>query len=163
MKLRPAGSRSRRVIRMSLFATLAAFVGCHPGPGAVTRPGEPLRPCPDTPNCVSTEAPATDATHAMPAIPFHGTAEEAQRIARRALLDEPRTTITLEAPGYLRAEARSRLIRFVDDVEVVVDADARVLRFRSASRVGRGDMGVNRKRMQRFTDRFHAADAGSAE
>jgi uncharacterized protein (DUF1499 family) len=94
----------------------------------------------------------------MPTIPFRGTAEAAQRMASEALLAEPRTRIVLEAPGYLRAESRSRLFRFVDDVEVVVDGPARVIRFRSASRVGRSDMGVNRMRMERFAARFRALD-----
>jgi uncharacterized protein (DUF1499 family) len=141
---------------MRLPVLLLALVGCHPRPANLATPGEALRPCPGTPNCVSTEA--ADAGHALPAVPFRGTPEAAQSRARQALLAEPRTRIVLEAPGYLRAESRSRLIRFVDDVEVVVDGTARVIRFRSASRVGRSDMGVNRKRMQRFTQRFRALD-----
>lgn len=133
---------------------ILALAGCARGPGNLAAPGEALRPCPSTPNCVSTEA--TDARHAMPAIPFRGTALEAQAHALQALLQEPRTRVTLQAPGYLRAESRSRLFRFVDDVEVVVDGPARVLRFRSASRVGRSDLGVNRARMERFAARFRA-------
>lgn len=139
---------------------LLAFVGCAPPPENLAAPGEALRPCPGTPNCVSTDA--TDAQHVIPAIPFRGTPEAALANARHALLQEPRTRIVLEAPGYLRAESRSRLFRFVDDVEVAVDGAARVVRFRSASRVGRSDMGVNRARMQRFTARFRALDGGSA-
>lgn len=140
----------------------AAFVlyllaGCHRPPENLATPGGALRPCPGTPNCVSTEA--ADARHAIPPVSFRGTPQAAQAHARQALLAEPRTRIVLEAPGYLRAEARSRLFRFVDDVEVRVDGAGNVLHFRSASRVGRGDMGVNRKRMQRFTERFRALDA----
>ncbi|HEX6042748.1 DUF1499 domain-containing protein [Longimicrobium sp.] len=145
-----------RVHTLMMLTTLLAFVGCQPAPRNLTRPGEALRPCPSTPNCVSTEA--ADRRHAIPSIPFGGTPEQAQAHARQALLAEPRTRVTLEAPGYLRAEARSRLFRFVDDVEVVVDGPARVIRFRSASRVGRGDMGVNRARMERFAARFRALD-----
>ena len=135
---------------------LLAFVGCGRPAVNLAPPGEALRPCPSTPNCVSTEA--GDARHAIPPIPFRGTPQAALAHARQALLQEPRTRIVLEAPGYLRAESRSRLIRFVDDVEVVVDGTARVVRFRSASRVGRSDLGVNRARMERFTSRFRALD-----
>lgn len=142
--------------RMRLPVLLLAFAGCQPPPKNLSAPGEPLRPCPNTPNCVSTEA--ADAEHAIPPVPFRGTPDAALSHARQALLQEPRTRIVLEGAGYLRAESRSRLFRFVDDVEVVVDGAARVVRFRSASRVGRGDMGVNRKRMQRFTQRFRALD-----
>ncbi|MET0396522.1 MAG: DUF1499 domain-containing protein [Longimicrobiaceae bacterium] len=144
-------------------AALAAVLllgGCYPAPRGLAAPGEALRPCPSTPNCVSTEA--ADARHAMPALPFADAPAAAQARARAALLAEPRTRIVAEAPGYLRAEARSRLIRFVDDVEVVVDGGARVVRFRSASRVGRSDLGVNRARMARFAERFRAAADGSA-
>ena len=111
-----------------------------------------LRPCPSTPNCVSTEA--TDARQAMPPVPFTDAPRGAQARARAALLAEPRTRIVEERDGYLHAESRSRVFRFVDDVEVVVDGDARLFRFRSASRVGRRDFGVNRARMQRLTERL---------
>ena len=142
--------------RRHLVPLLIVLAGCYPAPANLASPGEPLRPCPSTPNCVSTEA--ADARHAIPAIPFRGTPEDALAHARRALLGEPRTRIVVEAPGYLRAESRSRLFRFVDDVEVSVDGNARVVRFRSASRVGRSDLGVNRARMERFTVRFRALD-----
>jgi uncharacterized protein (DUF1499 family) len=123
---------------------------------SLASPGAPLRPCPGTPNCVSTEAERR--RHRMEPIPYAGTAAEAQAAARAALLEEPRVRVVLERPGYLRAEARSRLFRFVDDVEVVVDDAARLVRFRSASRVGRGDFGANRARMERFGERFRALD-----
>ncbi len=111
--------------------------------------------CPATPNCVSTEA--TTESQRMAAIPFRDTPDEAQARARAALLAEARTAIVAEEPGVLRAESTSRIFRFVDDVIVVIDADARVFRFRSASRVGKSDLGVNRKRMTRIAARL--ADA----
>ena len=51
-------------------------------------------------------------------------------------------------PTYLRAEFRSRLFRFVDDVELLVDPEAARIEIRSASRVGHSDLGVNRKRVE---------------
>jgi len=127
-------------------------------PRGLSEPGAGLAPCPASPNCVSTEA--ADARHAMAPIAYTATAEDAQAHARMALEAEPRTRIVIERPGYLRAEARSRIFRFVDDVEVVVDSAARVIRFRSASRVGYSDLGVNRARMQRFTTRLEALQKG---
>jgi uncharacterized protein (DUF1499 family) len=50
-------------------------------------------------------------------------------------------------PGYLYAQFTSRLMKFVDDVEFWFDP-AGVIQVRSASRVGRGDLGVNRKRIE---------------
>jgi uncharacterized protein (DUF1499 family) len=146
------------MVMVPLAVTIAGLVllaGCGGKPGRLAPPGGALQPCPNTPNCVSTEA--ADARHAMPPLTYTGTPGDALRRARTALLAEPRTRIVTERPGYLHAEARSRLFRFVDDVEVVVDSTAGVVRFRSASRVGRGDMGVNRARMERFSTRFRAA------
>ena len=51
-------------------------------------------------------------------------------------------------PGYLYAQYTTRLMKFVDDVEFWVDPAAQLVQVRSASRVGKGDMGVNRKRIE---------------
>ena len=55
--------------------------------------------------------------------------------------------IVAETDDYIHAEATSRIFRFVDDVEFFVDRGAKVIHFRSASRVGRSDMGVNLMRL----------------
>ena len=49
---------------------------------------------------------------------------------------------------YLYAQYTTPLMKFVDDVEFWYDPDARVIQVRSASRIGKGDMGVNRKRIE---------------
>jgi uncharacterized protein (DUF1499 family) len=51
-------------------------------------------------------------------------------------------------PGYLYAQFTSKLMKYVDDVEFWFDPAANVIQVRSASRVGRGDLGVNRKRIE---------------
>ncbi len=51
-------------------------------------------------------------------------------------------------PGYLYAQFTSKLMKYVDDVEFWFDPAAKVIQVRSASRVGRGDLGVNRKRIE---------------
>jgi uncharacterized protein (DUF1499 family) len=51
-------------------------------------------------------------------------------------------------PGYLYAQFTSKLMRFVDDAEFWFDPAANAIQVRSASRVGRGDLGVNRKRIE---------------
>ena len=111
-----------------------------------------LRPCPATPNCVSTQA--TDAPHRVPPIPFTGTPADAMARLTRVVEGMPRARIVAREGDYLRAEYRSLVFRFVDDVEFVVDSAAGVIHFRSASRVGRGDLGVNRRRMREVTKRF---------
>jgi uncharacterized protein (DUF1499 family) len=51
-------------------------------------------------------------------------------------------------PDYLYAQFTTKLMKYVDDVEFWFDRAANVIHVRSASRVGRGDMGVNRKRIE---------------
>ena len=58
----------------------------------------------------------------------------------------PRTRIISSDSHYLHAEFRSRLLRYVDDVEF--HDDGKVLHVRSASRLGRRDFGVNRARVE---------------
>lgn len=62
----------------------------------------------------------------------------------------PRATLIDQRPGYLRAEFRSRLFGFVDDVEFLLDPAAQVIHVRSASRLGYSDLGVNRERIEQL-------------
>lgn len=103
-----------------------------------------LTPCPDKPNCVSTDA---SGKAQMAPIPFAGSVTETQDALRRAITAQPRSTITREEPGFVAAEFRSRVFGFVDAAEFVIDADARVIRYRSGARSGHYDFGVNRERM----------------
>jgi uncharacterized protein (DUF1499 family) len=116
-------------------------------------PASRLRPCRRRPNCVSTEAPADD-PHFIEPIPYRGSPEEARRRFLDALRSLPRTRIVREEPGYVHAKCRSRVFRFVDDVEAVFDDAERKVRFRSAARLGRRDFGVNRDRMERLRRAF---------
>ena len=65
----------------------------------------------------------------------------------------PRATIIEETGQYMHVEFRSRIFGFVDDVEFLVDD--RVIQVRSASRVGRSDLGVNRKRIEALRLQFN--------
>ena len=105
-----------------------------------------LAPCPATPNCVCTQC--DDAEHRMDPIPFDGDVAGATNRLKAALAEMTGIQIVEEQPGYLRAEATSRLFRFVDDVEFYLNAQAGQIHFRSASRAGRSDFGVNRARMK---------------
>lgn len=66
----------------------------------------------------------------------------------------PRTKIVEQSDVYLRAEFRSRVFLFCDDVEFYFEKDSERIHFRSASRVGHSDLGVNRIRMEQIRDLF---------
>jgi uncharacterized protein (DUF1499 family) len=53
-----------------------------------------------------------------------------------------------EDGNYLYAEYKSALLGYVDDVELLLDEKAALVHVRSASRLGRSDFGVNRKRIE---------------
>jgi uncharacterized protein (DUF1499 family) len=105
-----------------------------------------LPPCGSAPNCVSTGA--TDVDHAIPPIPVDVGADAAADRLRRALATLPRVQVVEDDGRHLRAEARSALFRFVDDVDLLVDEAGGMVRMRSASRVGYWDLGANRRRLE---------------
>lgn len=113
-----------------------------------------LAPCRRTPNCVSSQADPADAEHAIAPIPFTGDAAAAIAAARKAVESMQRATVIREAPGYLYAEFRSKLLGFVDDVEFAFDEKAGLLHVRSSSRLGRRDFGVNRARVESLRARI---------
>ena len=119
-----------------------------------TPPASRLAPCPHTPNCVSTQAPP--GRQRMEPLPYPGSPAQARKRLLDVLRRYPRTRIVRQDPDYLKVECRSRIFRFVDDVEFVFDDDARQIHFRSASRIGYGDRGVNRKRMEEIVAAFLA-------
>lgn len=110
-----------------------------------------LAPCPNSPNCVSSEISASTA-HIEP-LAVKVEADEAWLCLKRALT-ELGGTIEKDEGRYLWATFRSKLFRFVDDVELRLDANNRLIHVRSASRVGYSDMGVNRKRIETLRERF---------
>ena len=107
-----------------------------------------LAPCKRTPNCVSSQADPADAEHYIAPISVKASPVEAIAAVRRALERMERVRVIREQPGYLYAEFRTRLLRYVDDVEFAFDEGAQVMHVRSASRLGRSDLGVNRKRVE---------------
>ncbi len=57
-------------------------------------------------------------------------------------------TVVRSEADYLYVQFTSRVLKFVDDTEFWFDPVNQVIQVRSASRVGRGDLGVNRKRIE---------------
>lgn len=160
----PAATRSRRrwpwVIALALVASvpvgLASLSITSPGPGPLGLIDGRLAGCPDSPNCVSCEAP--DEPHHVAPLEFASDPQEAFARLRRLVESLPGAKLEQSAPTYLRFTFTTRLFRFVDDVEFQLVEDAREIRCRSASRAGHSDLGVNRARIEQIRDRF-ASDA----
>ena len=61
---------------------------------------------------------------------------------------QPRVVVVTRRPDYLHAEATTRVMKYTDDIEFWFDPAAGVVQVRSASRLGEGDFGANRARVE---------------
>jgi uncharacterized protein (DUF1499 family) len=112
-----------------------------------------LPSCPEKPNCVSTQA--QDEGHAIAPIRYRKSRAEAKEALKEVIRSLPRTKLVEEDESYLHYEFTSLLLRFVDDVEFLLDDDTKTIHFRSASRTGHSDLGVNRQRMEQVRTLVH--------
>ena len=114
-----------------------------------------LSPLTGKPNAVSTQ---TDKEALkMTSLPFHGNLAESKFQIMRILQSLDRVKVVKEDPTYIHAIFSSKVFRFKDDVEFYFDESSQQIHFRSASRVGYSDWGVNRKRMEDISARYKEA------
>jgi uncharacterized protein (DUF1499 family) len=111
-----------------------------------------LSPCPDSPNCVSSQS--TDKKHEIEPLRYEDTLAEARDRLVSVLYSMGRSAVVTVQEDYIHAEFTSWLFRFVDDVEFYFDDDHKTIHLRSASRTGYSDLGVNRNRIERIRTRF---------
>ena len=130
---------------MTLLVWLVRGCEAPAPPNLGARRGE-LAPVLASPNAVSSQA--GDPQHRVEPIPCSEPIKPARERLLRVLSGMPRTKLITQTDTYLHLECRSRVFRFVDDLEFLFDEKARVIHVRSASRVGRSDLGVNRKRVE---------------
>jgi uncharacterized protein (DUF1499 family) len=112
-----------------------------------------LAPCPASPNCVCSCAEEAD-DHAIAPLTFTDSPDEAWQRLGAVLAEQPRTRVVSETPTYRHAECTSLLFRFVDDLELLLDREGKKVHVRSASRAGRSDLGVNRRRVEAIRRAF---------
>ena len=149
-------TRERFAEALAGIALCAVFTsGCGaPPPSTLGVEDGDLAPCPASPNCVHTGHRHPDGTS-----PLYLRAEREGGWAgvRTVVEAMPRLTVVSVSERYLHVEERSRLLRFIDDMELLL-AEDRELVVRSASRLGGGDLGVNGRRVERL--RAALAEAG---
>ena len=120
-----------------------------------------LQPPSANPNSVSSQA-ALYPEHPQQAyasiapLQFTGDGEVAMARLITVLEQSPRTLIVTRKPDYIYARCSTAVLKFTDDVEFWLDKTAGVIHFRSASRLGRKDFGVNRARMESIRAKFQA-------
>ena len=111
-----------------------------------------LKPCGERPNCVCSHA--TDGESAIQPLKIvEARAAEFSRLQDLFSYMQGATLIE-EGQGYLRFEFSTPVMRYVDDVEFLLDDAAGAIHVRSASRVGYSDMGANRERVETIRAKF---------
>lgn len=145
----------KSVIIISLVILVSLFLLGHYSRNQTAKqpaPGQ-LAPCPETMNCVCSEYPQ-DLRHYIEAIDLSGKAQVIDLSIITPIITEMGGEIVVQQKDYLSATFESRVFGFIDDFELRLDQVNERLQLRSASRVGRSDLGVNKLRAQVFKKEF---------
>ena len=125
-----------------LSITLLGLTACSQGVTTMTDRSQ--SPCGDKPNCVSTQ----DTRAEYNLTPFTLTESTNIDSIEQVALELPGAKTAVKEDNYLRIECTSKIMRFVDDLELKIEGDQLIVR--SESRVGYSDFGVNRKRAEQL-------------
>ena len=109
-------------------------------------------------NVISSHAekqPHTD-YHVIAPIKYSGSGKEAFAKLEAIVRAMDDATVVTKQDNYLYAEFQTKVLKFIDDVEFVLDEPAGVIQMRSASRLGRKDLGANRTRLEAIRSKFNA-------
>lgn len=110
--------------------------------------------CPNPNNCVSSLQNEADAARVLPFF-YTGDAPAAQAALRATLQEHPGVQIVYEEDGYIHAEHRSPVLRFIDDIEFKFRPGAQQITVRSAARLGTNDGGANRQLVEALRQAFN--------
>lgn len=121
-----------------------------------------LKPPSLTPNSVSSQAllypdHPQRAYAAIAPLSIQGEPDAAMQRLTEVLLKMELTTVVIQGSDYVYAQSSTPWLRFTDDVEFWLDRPHKVIHVRSASRLGRGDRGVNRQRVEAIRAAFQQA------
>ncbi|EGA91016.1 FAD-dependent pyridine nucleotide-disulfide oxidoreductase [Planococcus donghaensis MPA1U2] len=111
-----------------------------------------LKEMPATPNAISSQT--TEQDMHVPAWPYNGNKQRAKQSLLEMLENYEGVKIQAMDENYVRAIAISKPLRFKDDIEFYFNDAAQRIEFRSASRAGHSDWGVNRKRYDEMRSRY---------
>ena len=113
---------------------------------------EKMAPLPTTPNAVSSQT--ADEEKKVTPFPFKGDIQQTKEAIKQALLAYKNIEIYAEDQNYIHAISTTGTMKYHDDLEFYFDEQAGLVHFRSASRVGYSDMGLNRERYNRLKDLY---------
>jgi len=127
---------------IALFLIPIFLIGCtNPPEKPVAGAGLPA--CGLLPNCVNSQSGEGRKTYA----PIPATAGQWQYL-KHWLASQSDWIVTTDSGNFVQAVAKTPLMHFSDDVQLLFVEDAQVIQVRSSSRLGIGDMGANRRRVK---------------
>lgn len=115
-----------------------------------------LSPCPSNPNCVCSDS--NDEKHYIEPYRLKVEPHQGWEALKEVISSLPRTRIISASSHYLHVEARSRIFRFVDDLEFQLRPQQGIIAVRSAARLGYYDFGVNRSRIEEIRHKLRARE-----
>lgn len=110
-----------------------------------------LTQCSIKPNCVCSDI-KKDTQHYISPLILPNNSVRVKHSLIKDIIKDMGGVLVLEKENYFSFNFTSTLFGFVDDVEVRLDSNNGAIHFRSASRVGTSDMGVNRKRIDKLKE-----------
>lgn len=140
----------RRTVVVVLCTALLAGACAGDRPAQLGAFNGNLAACPDSPNCVSSQA--GDERHRI--APFATGDDPDAAFARLAEIVRRRPDVTVidRTDTYLRVELHTMF--FTDDAEFLLDRESRLIQLRSASRLGYSDLGLNRRRTEEIRGQY---------
>jgi uncharacterized protein (DUF1499 family) len=142
-------------VRVGMLLLTVCWLGCGGRmPDGLGDDQGMLASCPNKPNCVSSFA--SDEDHHIAALGIEGSPKAAWAGLWTTLEDTPRVEIVSSSDYYIHAVYTSLVMGYRDDVEFLLLPSENEIAVRSASRMGYGDMGVNRKRIEAIREALSA-------
>jgi uncharacterized protein (DUF1499 family) len=114
-----------------------------------------LTECSQSPNCVSSQT--TQNAKRIAPINTNETPELAWLMLRAVVGNMSQAKLITEDERYRHYQFTSPLMGFIDDIELLFDHTNKLIHVKSASRVGKSDIGANRNRVALLSERLTVA------
>ncbi|NOQ93859.1 MAG: DUF1499 domain-containing protein [Methylophaga sp.] len=106
-----------------------------------------LSPCLDKPNCVCSEY-VQDPEHYTSPFPVGQRSRSEAALILKNIIQTMGGVLQNKTDSYIAATFSSSIFGFIDDLEIRIDSNNKLIHIRSASRVGHSDLGINQKRVE---------------
>jgi len=130
---------------VSVFITIMVFKNNQVPTGLGVNEGK-LSEVPESPNGVSTQTEVEDKK--VEPLPFIGDLEASKERILEAVKAYGKHHVKVKRGQYLHIVFKTGTMQYKDDAEFYFDVEEGLIHFRSASRIGHSDMGLNRERYE---------------